>query len=462
MRIRGTPLAAVTLTAAAAVVVVGTCLGSLETAGRDPASNLAMAQRWQKDLPDRYARLMTDLKTFDALPEDRKNRLRKLDADLFRRPSPERAQLWRVMERYTLWHESLPLDERQKLDALPPGRAKLEMVQSLRGAELLARLPADERDAVNKLATGPQRAKLWQELAEHRRQQTLDWQVVERNLKYLLTTDDRLFSRTSTAPPLLKLHITMFLRPLLTAEERARLDQAEGSWPRFPRVVAELVEKHEFRLPIDPTMKHVQRWDDLTPDTKHKLGRFPDRSRYLTTMAEGDWLLFSLLVNELARQQKAELVQKLGACSPEDFPKEVQHFIKRLPAEDQAELDRFRGRWPEYPRTLFVIAKQRHLEIPGKSYVVVKLPDSFRGSRGLGAYRLPGPGTQTGPQPTDKTLRDFLLYEINLEKRLTLQSSLDDRAGREEIRRLYFLQNPAEEAALRASDRQLKPDAPPH
>jgi hypothetical protein len=96
--------------------------------------------------PDRRARLKANLAVFKHLsPEDRE-RVRELDRALHQdEDAATRARLWAVMERYAGWLSRLPTEEREKIEAVPPGPERIARVRDMLERQWLNGLPAAYR-----------------------------------------------------------------------------------------------------------------------------------------------------------------------------------------------------------------------------------------------------------------------------------------------------------------------------
>jgi hypothetical protein len=77
----------------------------------------------------------------------------------------------------------------------------------------------------------------------------------------------------------------------------------------------------------------------------------------------GKWPDYAL---EMSRMPRAEArFDPLGACRPDDFTEPIRQFISTtLTDADRKRLDRYLGKWPEYPQELIKLAREKNLSVP--------------------------------------------------------------------------------------------------
>ena len=100
--------------------------------------------------PDHYARLLRDLRAFEALPPERQERMRQFDRELHEEDAATQQRLWEVLERYSDWVGRLPDAERLRIDEAADRTERLKVVKGLREREWVDRLPKAERDDLEK------------------------------------------------------------------------------------------------------------------------------------------------------------------------------------------------------------------------------------------------------------------------------------------------------------------------
>jgi hypothetical protein len=258
--------------------------------------------------------------------------------------------------------------------------------------------------------------------------------------------------RIADLPPDARSFINEMLQPLLTAEERKRLRDAEGQWPLFPRTLMELVDKHPIPLP-GPTGKGPLRRQDLPEDLQQRLGiatlTGPMKKRL--TAAQGKWPDYAIAVTELARSRNVTLPKQLGPSRPAEFAPAVRQFLKEqleplLTDEERQRLESQEGIWPEYPQTLLDLAIKKKLTVPGMA--------------------LPGPREFWDnlrvalPEVPDALLRDFALTELSLRELADLRLPVNLPANsRERLAKELFKRKPDLEQKLLGEPVLLKQKA---
>src|SRR6516164_5758010 len=93
--------------------------------------------------PDRRAHLKGNLTLFRQMSPEIQDRVRELDRALHQdEDAATRARLWTVMERYAGWLSRLPAEEREKIEAVPPGSERVARVQDMLERQWRNGLPA--------------------------------------------------------------------------------------------------------------------------------------------------------------------------------------------------------------------------------------------------------------------------------------------------------------------------------
>lgn len=346
------------------VLVPVVCLADGGTAGE----NRSLLEQWRQD-PDHAARLKSNQSAFRRLSPDGQERLRKLDRDLAEETPAMRVRLKGVLDRYNVWLESLPEDQRRSIESAPDRKTRLERIRDIRQQDLVKRLAKAQQEQIAKLQ-GKEKADLTAKLLQEDLEQRADWRAAERNWDQMLFRPQslplRLQGPQGGLPKETYAYIEKNLLPVLTSEEDKRLKEAEGKWPRFPRVLIELADNHPTAiLPVGPTHIH-----ELNLSAKG----IPKSLIEDLRKAEGKWPDFGVVIRKWHKKpgekRHVELEQRFTPQSPRDFPLAVQQFIDKrlLPAltdEERRELTREEGNWPEYPRRLTELARKHNLPIPG-------------------------------------------------------------------------------------------------
>lgn len=424
-----------------ATVLLGTAIPVLavsECAPDDLEHNRRLLERYRAE-PDHYARLLRDLRAFEALPPDRQERERRFDHELREEDPAAEAHLWEVLERYTDWEDRLPDADQRRIDGTGDRAERLKIVIELRDREWVERLPWAERADLQAM-TEPIRSKRIAILRYEERQRRKQWRDWADGLPTPADGGPRQDrpSHLTEFPEAVQAFVKDKLAPMLSDEENAQLKNADGKWPQLARTLADLSAKHPYLppLPSGPVVKLEQLPTQmkfiLTFDGSKRNKAWEDLQK-----KKGQWPQFALAVTDMLKQEiKTQHLPPLGASRPGDFPAEVQAFIDKeltpgLQDDERARLHEAEGRWPDYPLTLLDLAHKNNLTVTGMD--------------------LPGPrdfwdNTRDGlPDVPNQELRDFAKTELTPEDRAALKSAGDDRDEKREIlKQAYFKKYPHE------------------
>lgn len=402
------------------LVSVLTGLGANETEPEELKHHRQQLERWRAD-KEHYQRLLQDLKAFQALPQARQEQLRALDRDLHQEEITRQTQLWAVLDRYLSWLEQLPPSDRQRIQQAEDQKVKLRLIREIRDRQWVDKLPARIRDEVRALPA-PQRTVRIQQLREADRRQRNLWRTGT------LSRDEPTLRPTSFQE--LPSEVRTYLQQLekrLTVEEKARLKQAEGKWPDYPRTIRELAELHPILPPLPSGP--ITTYADLPPEIKTTLQRVERRKLKALQRHSGRWPEFAWEVTKLLQREKLPGVP-LGASRLDEFPAETKSFVqnKLLPRLGPFQLKTLvsvEGRWPDYPLQLLRLARDRRLVIPGMS--LPGPPDIWENARAA------------IPEVPDHLLMHFALHESSPEERAGWELDTRDPMGsREKVKRAWY------------------------
>lgn len=323
-------------------------------------------QQWRKH-PEQFERLRRDAQAFFALPPERREQVLKLDRELHQEPPAVRGRLADVLERYADWLERLDEKDRQRVRAAEGPQDRLRIVRELRDREWLRRQPKAVRQRVEGQSEG-KRPAIIRELRQEERERRRAWQLAAR------FWDELQFRRPlpahlSDLPSPVQTFVKEYLSPLLSKEEKERLERKQGQWPDYPQTLVELADKHPIALPgpTGPT-----RLSELPAAVQKSLkggkGFFFKRIRE----AEGKWPDFAVAVTELAaKRQVRDWPYELWPTNFKDLSPQVQEFIEKKlrPALDNKDAlvlieAEKKARWPHYPETIRDLARKHGLEVP--------------------------------------------------------------------------------------------------
>lgn len=340
-----------------------------EAAG-DPERNRELLQKWKAE-PEHYARLQRDLHDFWTLPEAKRRQLRRLDRDLHQLDAPAQKRLWKVAERYLVWLDRLPEDERRRIEEAKAPHERLQMIRTIRERQWIERLPRKVQVELDKLPDEARSAEVAR-LREQERQQRHLWKQ-----PLPVPPRTRQPARPADLPAEYRTFIEKHLLPHLTPQEKGRYDAALGRWPDFPRTVKELTRQHPVLPPLPPPHKPIVRFEDLPDMVKVVAGsqasweRREDAWERLRRV-EGKWPEWALMFHSLLSKPQRQRMPPLGASRPEDFPANVRDFIRKplkqkISKAELKELNALQGKWPDYPLHLLHLAEKHKLEVPGMS-----------------------------------------------------------------------------------------------
>lgn len=420
------------------LILIGLVAASALGAGEDDLeANRRLLERWKLD-PDHYRRLQSDLAAFRALPAARQEQMRKLDRDLHELDLSAQTKLWAVLERYHRWLEQLPEEQRQRVKNASTSEERLKIIAELRQREWVDHLPEKTRRELAKLPE-PRRSARIAELRKLEREQRERWTATDPS-----GTSNPRPVRLNELPPEVQKFYRENLEPRLTFQELAQVKKAEGQWPGFVRLIQTLSDRHPV-LPPGP-LGEIASKSDLPPEVRKVIPKkmnLLDKGKGVRPKL-AVWPEFALLVTLYCRNN-GKKCPPLGASKLSEFPREVQNFVKgkllpQLTPAQKKLLHAQEGRWPDYPKMLLNLAKQKKLQIPGMS--------------------LPGPTELWAesrawlPDVPDRVLFNFALYELSDKDRAGLGLNVTDFEGsREKLKKAYFKKKP--EQLKRGKDRFL-------
>lgn len=357
------------------------------------------------------ALLRQQARAFLALPTEQRARMIQLDADLHRIANPGRQQhLLDVLRRYAVWLDFLPEHERRQVIAAPTRQERLRRIRVLRDEQWLLRQPKAVRDGLTAvkdvvashltlapsvasaglslsgplLAPGPWgRPFLMTRLRLQERRWRREWHIAVRHWEDLGKRP--LPVRLTDFPAQiqnagLERYVKEYLMPMLSAQERELLSQAEGAL-KFPYVLVYLADRHPLAL---PGRYGPNSFKELPSDVQKRIEKAakakgskasPDlvlKKRLRT--AEGNWPKFASEIVRVAGQALKGKGIRLSNFElwPARFAylsPEVQKFVKdrlspRLNEDEKTLLAKSEGKWPDYPQTIQDLATRYSLYVP--------------------------------------------------------------------------------------------------
>src|SRR5262245_56347624 len=305
--------------------------------------------------------------------------MRKLDRALHQEvDSAERKHLEGVLERYADWLERLPEAERRQVTEAPDPQSRLKKIKKIREEQWLARQPRAVRERAAALrpvrpavravgaaraalpwpptgaalafavapcpAAGDPHALLIAALRQEERRRRQEWQIALRHW-------DDLVKRKAVQAGLadfdgaVEKYGREYLYPMLSKDEKDRLEKAEGQWPLYPYTLVELADRHPPALPgaHGPTT-----FKELPTDVQERLRRFFLKKQPKVELvfnkqlkaAEGRWPGFAgWLTDYVGKRQTIHFPNEFWAFRKQDLSPGMQDFLakKLLPKLDEAE-----------------------------------------------------------------------------------------------------------------------------
>ncbi len=431
------------------ILVMATLLAAiplLAWAGGDSdelEQNRRLLEKWKSD-PEHYARLRQELKTFLALPPERQKQLRQLDRELQEENSSTSARLYRVLERYHAWLQTLPPEQRLKIETAASKEERLKQIKAVRKQQWIAQQPKAIKDELYKLPSNRRLARIT-ELQKEERKRRDEWRLATRDWDELQRAN-----RFEKLRPEVDVFVSDSLLPRLSPDEKTQLEQVKGKWPQYPRTLVKLADKYAVELPGPPT--GPARFSELPAEVQKYLLSFKNPLPARIEKLEGKWPQYAMALTAWGDSHpKRRLPVQLGPCRPMQFAQPVRQFLNKrlLPALDQEEkeqLNKAEGHWPGYPRVLLKLARAHRLQIPGTALPgPPELWEQFR--------IQPKALVEALPEVPDHTLREFMQRDLSAEERTKLAAfSLSDPASRQRVKQAYFHKHPNELKKLREAD----------
>ncbi len=327
------------------------------------AQNRKLLQKYRQH-PDQMARLRRDLQIF--LTHEHREQITKLDRGLRAESPTTQARLLHVMDRYVDWLDNLDPAERQRVQAAPDKTKRLEIIRTLREGEWLRRQPRAVRDEIAKL-DGDKRTARLRQLRDDERRRRQEWQIATRFWEDLVIRKTPQPAHLAAFPEDVQRYVQEWLRPLLTDEEKDRLQKAEGQWPLFPITLVELADRYP---PALPGPRGPKSFKELPTDVRSRFKFISeDKLPKPLRLKQGQWPDFAKAVTEFTQT-------KLNVQLPPDFwpynrrglSGDVKAFLDKLIPEltpdEKLRLSNADGIWPDYPVAIEDAARNHNRRVP--------------------------------------------------------------------------------------------------
>jgi hypothetical protein len=380
-----------------------------------------------------YVRLCRELRDFLALPAKRQEQLRRLDHDLLQQEPEIQARLLNVLERYAVWLERLPRQERTDIQKMPNGPERLYLVRHYKEKQWIARLPAAERAQLAKVR-GSERKQLLKDLKQKDRQRRREWAKAFKRWDALLAA--RPF-KLENSPPEVRTFYNEYLLPRLNEQDKKRLEWAADKPILFPIMLINLADRHPMAL---PGSQGPTRFEDLPEKVQELLPELKDQKDI-----EGQWPDYGKKVAAKLRSKKQKnkgkvrLPVEFMPSAIEDLSPVMKRFIRQklrpqLNQKERARLRNAKG-WPAFPHTINELSRKHDLRVPWQT-----LPGP---QERWDIYRAkPLVPRKALPDVPRKTLRNFALLELSAQERERLGLSATDARSWERLQKIYFKRHP--------------------
>lgn len=412
--------------------------------------------KWEElrtNAPERFARLYQEGLDFLQLPPERREQILQIDRELHQESSEQQARLHHILERYADWLQRLPEADRQRIAQAPDKESRLAIVRELREQDWLKFQPRAIRDQVME-KEGKERQELIARLKEAQRQRQTDWQIAARFWNDLENNhplpcrlaDFNLIPKYKDHD--IPTYVRDYLMPMLTKEERQRLESAEGRWPDYPRTLVELADRHPPALPGPVGPKSFKELPEeilrkINPKLKITIPKnFP-------ASALNRWPDFAIaFTNQLNKGQV--LPHEMWVQTEKGLSRPMQEFLdkKLLPVLDpreKSQLYQAHNSWPDYPMTIQKLAQDHHLQPPWYTLPGPRnLWDPYR--------RLQTVAVEGFPAVPKSRLREFAAFELDPRELDRLKLSPDDPESFQRLTEAYFQHRPQELRKLRQVD----------
>jgi len=318
--------------------------------------NAQRLDKW-KDNPEQYARLLSDLRSFYALPPERQAALRDIDAKIHSGSLTQQARAWGVLERYNEWLDGLSNDDRRRVLDAPNQSERLQIIRFLRDRDWVERAAPVIKLELAKLPADKRLERIRQLREQERRQRRL-WD------KSLPPSDNIPRPRSfEELPSEVQQFVSNELAAHISPEAIGWLLAAEGLWPEYPQRLMELTRAYVSYRP-HPALGPIRGVRDLPNDLAKLYRAEKGRAAFKGLNQKQGWPEFAFALERALRESKLPCPE-LGLCRLDQYPLPVQEFVRSQLAEHLPELRTLEGKWPQFPDRLLELAKSKGLVIPG-------------------------------------------------------------------------------------------------
>jgi hypothetical protein len=331
------------------------------------------------------------IEQFSTLTPARQQQLRTLHQTLTDPATADRAALARTVEAYAAWLSRLPdADRKGVFDAPPEGRLDaVRFVIERRWREGLSPKQQEELRHVADLGEKQQLLQTYRAQEAARRQ---EWQFAQRQWKELTGKDKdkpwpfndpaltalvdayihTAFGVDPNAMPtadkekkgeLLRQECRLTREEVMELRDRREAAMQSGYWFTYGALLLRLSEQH-------PTLPRPAKGEPIT-EPRHLLGKgYPALKDGMPKgRVVGKWPDFAEAVLANTKDAREKKLEPLGPCRPEEFTPEVKEFATatlpgHLTKAEKDKWDGMLGKWPDYPREMMRLAREKNLSVP--------------------------------------------------------------------------------------------------
>ncbi|MBM4069526.1 MAG: hypothetical protein FJ271_11340 [Planctomycetes bacterium] len=369
-------------TVSALLIMAGAAFLAADISAADPVSEVGDNQlRLQTMTAEDQAQLRQNARYFLTLSSERRERIVKLDHELQDLSQPRREKLEKVLSRYAEWLEQLPAEDREKVQGASDAKNRIEIIRHLRAEQWLKQQPVAVRNDLARLSA-EQRFGRIRQLRDEERNRRFDWVIARRfwsEISDQKPLPARLQDFTGRDFDDLATYVKDYLHMTLSNEEKARLKNAEGKWPLYPKTLVQLADAHPLALPGTRGPTHYM---ELPAEVRRRLGKNKKDpvATFLLRMKEGRWPNFAINVTQYAAGRRGKQGQgmtfpfELWPYDARGLSPRMRQFIEKelRPVLDDDEAARLRKvelahRWPDFPETIQRFASKHDLIVPWQS-----------------------------------------------------------------------------------------------
>lgn len=332
------------------------------------------------------------IEQFRGFSPVRQHQLRTLHQALTDPNTADRAALVRTVEAYAAWLSRLPdVDRRRVFDAPPEER--IDAVQQVIERRWREGLSQKQREELRHVSDPQEKQELLQAYRAQEAARRQEWQFAQRQWKELTGKDKdkpwpfndpsltaqvdayihSAFGVDPNAMPtadkekkgeVLRQECRLTREEVIELRDRREAATQSGYWFTYGALLLRLSEQH-------PTLPRPQKGEPIV-EPRHLQGKgYPPLKDGMPKgrAVLGKWPDFAEAVLANTKDAKEARLPPLGPCKPEDFTAAVKEFATttlppKLSKAEKDKWDAMQGKWPDYPREMMRLARDKNLSVP--------------------------------------------------------------------------------------------------